>query len=108
MRSDTQFDIHYVCDPPRAQVRISGEVDLASDRRVRDTFTFLQDAGCLRLELDLTSVTFIDAYSLGLLSSEQHRLRALGGGLEVVAASLRCLRVAELARYDGLRPPVAN
>jgi len=105
MRGDTQAVIHYECEPPLARVSITGELDLSTDAQLQDAFTFLDGAGCTRLQLDLAAVTFIDAHALGLLHVEQHRLRASGGSLDVVAASVRCVRVTELARYDDLRPP---
>lgn len=104
MRGDTQADIHYVCEPPLARVRIIGELDLNTDSQLHETFAYLRGAGCIRLQLDLEAVTFVDAHSLGLLHAEQRLLRRVGGTLDVVAASTRFVRVTELARYDDLRP----
>lgn len=108
MRGDTQTDIRYVCDPPLARVRIIGELDLTTDDQLHETFTYLHGTGCIRLQLDLEAVTFIDAHSLGVLHAEQRRLRAIGGTLDVVAASSRVVRVTELARYDELRPTIPS
>jgi anti-sigma B factor antagonist len=91
-----------------AKVRVTGELDLATNDRLREGLRSVMARGCARLELDLAGVSFIDASSLRVLDQEQRRFAESGGTLEVVAASRCHLRVSELAGYRNLQPPSAH
>jgi anti-anti-sigma factor len=95
-------NIEFTCTPPQAQLRIAGELDLASHERLADAMWCLRAQGCLFVSVDLTGVTFIDASCLHLLDQERRRLQTIEGSLEVVAASERHQRVAHIAGYDEL------
>ena len=94
--------LEYVCDPPAARLRITGEVDLSARDELTDMFLRFALRGCTFVELDLSGVTFLDAYPLGVFRCEQRRLRKLGGDLRVVAASPWCAFLCRLAQYDSL------
>jgi anti-anti-sigma factor len=94
----------FTCDPPRARLRLSGELDLSTREQLGDVLVCLTLAGCRRVEIDLAAVTFIDAGTLRVLSDEQRRLAGCGGALEVVVASDAALQLCSLAGYPGLAP----
>jgi anti-anti-sigma factor len=91
--------------PPSARLRIIGDLDLATRDRLREVIDDLRSTGYERIELDLASVSFIDASNLGVLHEQQRRLLAGGGALDVVAASHRHQRVVRLVGYDTLLAP---
>jgi anti-anti-sigma factor len=96
-------DFQYSCDPPLARLRIIGELDIATGDDLLDVFAYLSFRRCTIVEVDLSAIDFIDAFTLGLFRREQQRLRALGGDLLVVAASLWYALVSSVARYDTLQ-----
>lgn len=100
MRARFQF----TCDPPVAQLQISGELDLSTGGELADVLLSVGALTCTHVELDAEDVAFVDAYSLAMLRREQRRLRAAGGDLEVVAAAPCFVLVARLAEYATLLP----
>jgi anti-anti-sigma factor len=98
-------DFQYTCAPPRARLRVVGELDASTNDRLCDVLDCLHFRRCNQVEVDLAAVTFIDASSLRVLHTEQRRLLVDGGSLEVVAASKCHQLVARLAQYDGLLAP---
>lgn len=89
---------------PLARLRVEGELDLSTGRRVTEAFASLALRGFTLVELDLAAVGFVDAYSLSLFRREQLRLREAGGDLRVVTASPSYVRVCRLARCQSLLP----
>ena len=86
-------------------VEVTYDPEQVSYDQLLDVLACLTLRECTILELDLSAIGFIDAYSLGLLHREQQHLRDLGGDLRVVAASTWCDLVSRLARHDSLRAP---
>ena len=97
--------VHVTSSPPRALIRLAGDIDLLVRDRLCELLLRLRSENCTDLVVDLDDVTFIDAHSLGMLDEERRRLEGAGGALRVVAASDACLLVADLAGYMRLRPP---
>ncbi|SFC57762.1 anti-anti-sigma factor [Nocardioides terrae] len=97
-----QFQLTFAL--PYGDIRIDGDLDFSSGDAVAAAFESLQICGASRIRADLTGVTFVDAYGLGLLRGIQRRLMADDGYVEVVAASDRYIQVCRLAHYDTLLP----
>jgi anti-sigma B factor antagonist len=78
----------------------SGELDYGVTPRLRACLLAHVKAGCRRLLLDLSSVTFIDSTAIGVLMSTVAALRDAGNGsLAVVCAdeNERVLRIFDIA-----------
>jgi anti-sigma B factor antagonist len=65
-------------------VAVTGEIDLFTAPEFKQRVAAPIDAGRLRVIVDLTTTTFIDSSSLGVLIGAHRRLRRLGGSLAIV------------------------
>lgn len=85
-------------DPRTAVVAVSGEVDGATEQRVRDVLrTALAELAPV-VVVDLRRITFCDSAVLELLCAAQRQCRECGAVLRVVRAEGGCLdRVLDLA-----------
>jgi anti-sigma B factor antagonist len=64
-----------------ASIRLEGELDLASARRMEESLTALEDGRPARLVVDLRRLAFIDSTGLRLLIQADARARERGGEL---------------------------
>ena len=83
-------------------VAASGELDLSSIGPLERDLDDVIGRGGLRLIVDLTGVTFMDSFALGILVREAKRLREHGGKCVVVADDPRILRVFEITGLDRM------
>jgi anti-sigma B factor antagonist len=74
-------------------VKVTGEIDVFSSPRLRETLLDVIDKGPLHLVVDLGDVTFLDSTGLGVLVGIYHRLRARTGSMSFVGANERVRRV---------------
>jgi len=85
-------------------VTLSGELDLASSKRLEDELMRLEDDAPPMITLDLRGVTFIDSTGLSTLINADGRARKAERRLQIVAgsgAARRILRtVGLLERLD--------
>ncbi|MBI2708436.1 MAG: STAS domain-containing protein [Actinobacteria bacterium] len=81
------------------EVRIAGELDLASVPQLRTCLADLTQRGEKHLVLDLSGVTFCDSTALGLFVGAHRRCEVSGGSIEFrsLPSSLR-----HLLRVSGL------
>ncbi len=88
--------------PGQAEVRASGEFDLAAvddvHRVIGRTAADLEQPPVV--VIDLARVTFLDAAMLGALVTERQALRAAGGDLLLTGVSRWAMRIIEIC---GLR-----
>jgi len=86
--------------PGRGQVvvAVSGEIDLYTSTRLRDTLDEIDIASVRRLVIDLSDVDFIDSTGLGLLVATARRL-PIGSPFVVVC---RTEKVREVLLMTGL------
>jgi anti-anti-sigma factor len=94
--------IRVTCDPPYARLEVDGELDVVTEPLLEAVLTCLRLREATRVSADLSGVSFIDAHTLSMLYVEQRRLRAAGGDLLVVGASVRYSRTCRLAGYTSL------
>jgi anti-sigma B factor antagonist len=105
------FNLSLVSHPPEAYVAVRGELDLATAPMVSQRLRAEIDAGCRRMMIDLSDVTFVDAAALGMLTLTRRALRDQQGSLKFVAyrpAFLRLCRATGLAEHFELAPSEGN
>ena len=78
-------------DPPRAHVRMRGELDFATAPSMAAQFDQAVAAGCRDFRVDLAEVSFCDASTVRLLLGLERQLYAVGGTLNIVEPA-RCVR----------------
>lgn len=83
-------------------VEVQGDIDLASAPVLRNTLESVLRDGRLHLVVDLTDVPFVDSSGLGVLVGAQRLLRPRGGGVQIVCAAPRVLRVFSITGLDQL------
>ncbi len=84
----------------RVDVRLDGELDLASVDLVTDAFAGLRDERPELVVIDLSALRFIDARGLRAFHSIHRELRAVGGRLVLAMPSPHVARVLALAELD--------
>jgi anti-sigma B factor antagonist len=72
-----------------AIIAAAGELDFAASPALRERIFSHLDAGCERLVLDLTDVSFIDSTAIGVLIGAVTRLREAGAGTIAVVCPER-------------------
>jgi len=95
--------------PPVVTVTISGEIDIATSRAMRDTLA--TGPGPAHLEVDMSAVTFMDASGIGVLLAARQRAVDSGGSLTLRAPNWAVRRLT--GSWDWMRfssagdPPAA-
>lgn len=87
-------------DSNTSVVSVAGELDLSSAPNLKWTLVDLLDAGCKRLVVDLSQVTFMDSTALGVLIGVNRSLD-VGARLAIVCVNTNVLRIFELSGLDG-------
>ena len=105
------FAIELIPDDRRdvIEVRVRGDVDLATSPRLRSAFVDLHQRGCHHLEVDLGGVEFLDSTGIGVLIGALRRARQAGGELHLLALSPeldRLFALLGLGAVFGIAPPV--
>ena len=81
-------------------VAFGGELDISAAPDLRATIESALDDGAVTLVVDLSEATFIDSTGIGTLMATVHRLKELGGTLEIVCVEPNLLRVFEIVGLD--------
>jgi anti-sigma B factor antagonist len=99
----------------RTVIAVSGEIDVYTAPRLRETIVSLVDSGNYRLIVDMEGVEFLDSTGLGVLVGGLKRVRAHDGGIDLVCTQgriLRIFRITGLSRvfniYDSVDEAVAS
>jgi anti-sigma B factor antagonist len=74
-------------------VEVSGEIDVYTAPRLRETLVSLVEAGNYRLIVDMEGVEFLDSTGLGVLVGGLKRVRAHDGEIDLVCTQGRILRI---------------
>ena len=85
---------------PVVTVTISGEIDIATSRAMRDALA--TRPGPAHLEVDMSTVTFMDASGIGVLLAARQRAVDGGGSLTVRAPSGAVRRLTGVLGLDEL------
>ena len=91
-----------------ALLRVSGEVDIASAPRLRETLIGVIAGGQPRVVLDLDGVDFLDSTGLGVIVSALKRTRTHGGDLRIVSTRPSVRQLFELTGLDLAMPVVGS
>lgn len=83
----------YSAAPDITVVEVSGEIDVYTAPRLRETLVSLVDTGNYRLIVDMERVEFLDSTGLGVLVGGLKRVRAHDGGIDLVCTQGRILRI---------------
>ena len=105
----------YSAAPGRTVIAVSGEIDVYTAPRLRETLVSLVDAGNYRLIVDMEGVEFLDSTGLGVLVGGLKRVRAHDGEIDLVCTQgriLRIFRITGLSRvfniFDSVEEALAS
>jgi anti-sigma B factor antagonist len=87
-----------------AVVSASGDIDLTTAPRLRETVIGIVVTGQPKVVLELQAVDFIDSTGLGVLVGLLKRTRSQGGDLRVVSTRSSLRKVLELTSLDRALP----
>jgi len=79
---------------------VAGELDVVGGPQLRQQVHSAVGDGCRRLVLDLSGVSFIDSFGLGVVVGALKRVRQRDGQLEIVVTETRVRRVFEICDLD--------
>ncbi len=86
--------------PDEYVISLNGDIDLYTAPELKTELHRLIDAGATRIVVDLTSATFIDSTTLGVLLGALKRFRPTGGELALVCSDPNIRRVFEITLLD--------
>lgn len=92
--------IRRTLDERTGLVVVEGELDLSTAPRLKWMLVDALEAGCTRLVVDLSKVTFMDSTALGVLVGV-NRSPELEGPLAIACANENVLQVFEFSGTDG-------
>jgi anti-sigma B factor antagonist len=81
-------------------VTLNGDVDLYTAPELKSELVRLIDRGAVRIVVDLTSATFIDSTTLGVLLGAFKRLRPAGGELTIVCPDANIRKIFQITLLD--------
>jgi anti-sigma B factor antagonist len=93
--------------PPQI-VEIFGEADRATSQRLRDTLAAIGDRSDARVLVDLTSATFVDSSTLGVLAVSSKRFGPARGRFAIVCPPGEVRLMFELTALDSVMPLYAT
>jgi len=88
--------------PDTHVVEVAGEVDLFTAPEFRARIAAPIEAGCTRVIVDLSEVTFIDSSSLGVLIDAHKRLEQDDRRLVIVCSDRAILSTFRITGLDGI------
>jgi anti-anti-sigma factor len=90
------LDLRVRPDRNRVIVEVSGELDLASVGKLRETLDELRGHGWEHIVIDLREVTFIDSTGLSLLLNAERSARRPGASFAILDSSPAVARLLEV------------
>jgi anti-sigma B factor antagonist len=81
-------------------LEVTGEIDVYTAPQLRERLISLVDDGARWIVVDLGRVEFLDSTGLGVLVGALKRLRGAGGGLALVCAQERLLKIFRITGLD--------
>ncbi len=81
-------------------IELGGEIDLYTAPEFKERMVELIDAGKKHIVVDLSTATFIDSTTLGVLVGGVKRLRPAGGALALVCTDQNITKIFEITGLD--------
>ncbi len=85
-------------------IELGGEIDLYTAPEFKERMVELIEDGKRRIVVDLSSATFIDSTTLGVLVGGVKRLRPAGGSLSLVCTDENITKIFEITGLDRVFP----
>lgn len=85
-------------------IELGGEIDLYTAPEFKERLVQLIDEGKKRIVIDLSTATFIDSTTLGVLVGGIKRLRPAGGTLALVCSDQNIAKIFEITGLDRVFP----
>ena len=95
------FEVRSRPDRDRVIVAVSGELDIASVRALKEALDELRDSGWNSVVVDLRGLTFIDSSGLSLLLNAQRVARREHAAFAIVDGSPAVARLLEIAGLEN-------
>lgn len=83
-------------------VTVTGEIDVFTTPRLRESLLEMIENGAVHLILDFTDVTFLDSTGLGVLVGMFHRLRSRNGSMVIAGSGDRIRRVFYVTQLNKI------
>ncbi|MDD5556303.1 MAG: STAS domain-containing protein [bacterium] len=83
-------------------IEVAGEIDIYNCGEIRKLIDAYISRKIHRIIVDMGRVTYIDSSTIGLLLSEQKRLKELNGGLRLLNITGAPRNVLEMARLESV------
>ncbi|MBC7231192.1 MAG: STAS domain-containing protein [Actinobacteria bacterium] len=107
-RGGTVLDVAVESVGGRSLIALSGEVDVYSAYKLRDTIKDLVEEGHYHIVVDLEKVAFLDSTGLGVLVGGLKRVRNHGGELGIICSQEKILRVFRITGLTKVFPIYAS
>jgi anti-sigma B factor antagonist len=91
-----------------AEVRLSGELDLASADAVSTCLEHLISEGCRQVTVNLSDVTFLDSSGMAVFTVMHRLLEDIGGTFKVSNPRPRIARVFDMAGMSAIVPVITT
>lgn len=91
-------EVEVVCLGPTTEVRVRGEIDIATNPTFDAALASAGEAGVTLLEMDLSGVTFMGSSGLAALLRAQRLLRERGARLVLVRPSRAVTDLLEMTK----------
>ena len=86
----------------RTVVEVSGEIDVYTAPKLRESLLNLVDSGNYQLIIDMEGVEFLDSTGLGVLVGGLKRVRAHDGAIDLVCTQGRILRIFRITGLSNV------
>lgn len=83
-------------------IEVAGEIDIYNCGEIRKLIDAYIARSIHRIVVDMEKVTYIDSSTIGVLLSEQKRLRELKGGLKLLNIKGGPRNVLQMARLENI------
>jgi anti-sigma B factor antagonist len=104
-RGQVNFQINdEAIDDETHVIELGGEVDLYTAPEFKERMVQVIEDGKKQVVVDLSSATFIDSTTLGVLVGGVKRLRPSGGTLSLVCSDQNIVKIFEITGLDRVFP----
>jgi anti-sigma B factor antagonist len=102
------LDVRTWSDHGCTVVELDGELDVYSVQRLRESLLKLDNGGAARIAFDMTALDFLDSSGLGAIVGAMKRARVHDGGVCLIGAQERVLKIFRITGLSRVNPAFAN